>query len=60
MWRETFNEQVGPMHALCKGAGRHGNAQDCPSNREEHHIVPMNHKRHNERGELMKLRHLLS
>jgi hypothetical protein len=33
------------MHAPCKGAGKHGSAQVCPSNREEHHIVPMNRKR---------------
>ncbi len=53
MWCETFNEQGGPMHVLCKGAGRHGTARGCPSKREEHYIVPMNPQRQNERGELM-------
>jgi hypothetical protein len=49
VWCETFNEQGGPMHALCKEAGRHGKGQGGPLNREEHHIVPVNDKHSNGR-----------
>lgn len=43
MWRETFSGRVGLMLAPCWAVGRHGNGQGCLSNREERHIVPMNH-----------------
>jgi hypothetical protein len=45
VWREIFSGRVGLMHAPYWVVGRHGNGQSCPSNREEHHIVPMNHSR---------------
>jgi len=45
VWRESFSGRVGFMHAPYWVVGRHGNKQSCPSNREEHHIVLMNHSR---------------
>ena len=45
MWREIFSGRAGFMHAPYWAVWRHGNGQSCPSNREEHNIVLMNHSR---------------